>query len=384
MDAVITADRALFRVLSLLGISPEAMVGHSSGELMALEAAGAVVLTGDAELVQLIKAGNQMLEALMTAQDIPAGVLLAVGGVDRQAINAAIETAAEFLALAMDNCPHQFVLCGTETSIAAARARFLEQGGICQTLPFKRAYHTERFEPVLTPLRDYFRQATVTSPAIPLYSCMTAGPFPTEPEAIRAYAVQQWARPVRFRETIEALYADGFRVFVEVGPRSNLVSFVNDILKGQEFLAVATNVHYRSGITQLNHALALLAAHGVAMELDLLYKHRAPRRLDKNRGIPVIEAEPHSPGVILSRELPLLTLGKAEVPADRVQAGAQPEAPPGTPKIRPAGDSEISFPLPVLPRRRLPGKAIGIGRSRAETGTGLPGGGGYGHSGSRA
>ncbi len=115
-----------------------------------------MALTGDQELVQLIRAGNQMLEALLTAQDIPAGVLLAVGGVDRQAINAAIETAAEFLVLAMDNCPHQFVLCGTETSIAEARARFLEQGGICQILPFKRAYHTERFEPVFLAVTGLF------------------------------------------------------------------------------------------------------------------------------------------------------------------------------------------------------------------------------------
>ncbi len=41
-----------------------------------------------------------------------------MGGVDRQAITAAVRQASEFLALAMDNCPHQFVLCGTEKSIA--------------------------------------------------------------------------------------------------------------------------------------------------------------------------------------------------------------------------------------------------------------------------
>ena len=364
VDAVITADRALFRLLNLLKIAPQGIVGHSSGELMALEAAGAVTLNSDAELVQLIRAGNQMLEALMTARDIPDGVLLAVGGVDRQAIDAAIETASEFLVLAMDNCPHQFVLCGSETAIAEARARFLGQGGICQTLPFKRAYHTKRFEPVLEPLRDYFQQATVTSPTIPLYSCMTAGLFPPEPEAIRACAVQQWARPVRFRETIEALYAEGFRIFLEVGPRSNLVSFVNDILKGREFLAVATNVHHRSGITQLNHALAQLAAHGVAMELDILYKHRAPRRLDHRANSAAMGAGRPSPGVILSRELPLLTLGKAEAPADRVKAGPQPEAPPDAPKTRHPEGREADFPIPGCPGAALPEKPLAL------TGTG--------------
>jgi acyl transferase domain-containing protein/phosphopantetheinyl transferase/acyl carrier protein len=361
VDAVITADRALFRLLSLLGISPQGIVGHSSGELMALEAAGAVALSGDEELVQLIRAGNHMLTELMAAQDIPEGVLLAVGGVDRQAIAAAVETASEFLALAMDNCPHQFVLCGTESSIAEARAKFVEQGGICQTLPFKRAYHTERFEPILKPLRDYFQQATVTSPAVALYSCMTAGPFPPEPEAIRRYAEQQWARPVRFRETIDAMHAEGFRIFVEVGPRSNLVSFVNDILKGQEFLAVATNLHHRSGITQLLHALAMLAAHGVALDLDILYKHRAPRRLDE-RAVSELVQQPR--GVILSRELPRLSLGKTESFTHREKVGAQREASPVAPEIRPAGGSAGGFPIPesreaVLPEKPPAGAVAG-------------------------
>lgn len=344
VDAVITADRALFRLLTLLGITPDGIAGHSSGELMALEAAGAVALQGDEELVRLIKAGNQMLEALMAAQDIPAGVLLAVGGVDRPAITAAIAEASEFLVLAMDNCPHQFVLCGTETSVAAAKAKFLEQGGLCQSLPFKRAYHTERFEPVLEPLRNYFQKATVKSPAIPLYSCMTAGLFPQEPEAIRRYAVQQWAKPVRFRETIEAMYQEGFRIFLEVGPRSNLSSFVNDILKDQPFLAVAANVQHRSGITQLNHALGILAAHGVALKLDILYKYRSSLRLDIESEVTAPSGK-HNPGFILSRELPILTLGKGGIPHDRVKPGRQPEAQPDAPQHCEGAEANIRSPI---------------------------------------
>ena len=338
VDAVITADRALFRVLTQLGISPQGMVGHSSGELMALEAAGAVALPDDQALVQLIKAGNQMIEALTAARDVPEGMLLAVGGVDRQTITTAVGQASEFLALAMDNCPHQFVLCGTATSIAEAAAKFREQGGICQTLPFRRAYHTERFEPILAPLRDFFQQATVVSPTVPIYSCMMAGPFPQKPEEIRRYAVQQWAKPVRFRETVEAMYADGFRIFLEVGPRSNLASFVNDILKGKLFLAVPTDLHHRSGVTQLQHALAMLAAHGVAMNLDFLYRHRAPRLLDT--GAPSGDGK-RAPGIVLSRELPLLSLRRNDLPGHQGKPDTQPKAPVAEGQVRRAADAEV-------------------------------------------
>ena len=337
---MITADRALLRLLTQLGIAPQGIVGHSSGELMALEAAGAVALRDDEELVQLIKAGNQMIEALTAARDVPEGVLLAVGGVDRQAITAAVGQASEFLALAMDNCPHQFVLCGTETSIAEAAAKFREQGGICQTLPFRRAYHTERFAPILAPLQDYFKKATVVSPKVPIYSCMTAGPFPRKPEEIRRYAVQQWAKPVRFRETIEAMYADGFRIFLEVGPRGNLTSFVNDILQGKPLLAVATNLHHRSGITQLHHALAMLAAHGVALNPDFLYRRRAPRPLE---AAAQTADEKRSPGIVLSRELPLLSLKGSDLPGQHGEPGTQPKAPEPKVQLHQGEDAEVHF-----------------------------------------
>ena len=309
VDAVTTANRALFRLFTLLGIHPRAIVGHSSGELMALEAAGAIDLSGEEELVQLILAGNRMIEALTAADDIPGGVLLAVGGVDRQTISEVIEKSSGILSLAMDNCPHQFVLCGTEESIAEAMARFSQLGGICQKLSFRRAYHTQRFEPILGPLQDFFSKAKVVPPRVPIYSCMTTRPYPQDPEEIRRYAVGQWARPVRFRETIEAMYDDGYRIFLEVGPKANLTGFVNDTLKGKAFAAVSANAHHCPGITQLNHSLGILAAHCVSIQLDGLYRHRMPRRLEMTRAGAMSEDRQRSRGFRLSRDLPILHLG---------------------------------------------------------------------------
>ena len=362
VDAVITADRALFRLLTLLGIVPDGIVGHSSGELMAIEAAGAVALNGDEDLVQFIKDGNRMLMALNAAEEIPEGILMAVGGVERAAIDAVIDTSPDFLVLAMENCPHQYVLCGTESAIAAAKAKFAEQGGLCQTLPFKRAYHTERFEPVLKPLREYFRQATVIPPAIPLYSCMTARQFPPDPEIIRRDGELQWARPVRFRETIENLYDEGFRVFVEVGPRGNLVSFVNDILKGKEFVAVASNLHHRSGISQLHHALGLLAAHGLDLDLSILYKYRAPRKLEETAAS---RAKPRPGEMIISRELPILKLGKMSFPTRRDKTEAPLQTQPAPRELPQAREAAGAVPLPEIPTQAAlpeqPGEESGNG-----------------------
>ena len=75
------------------------------------------------------------------------------------------------------------------------------------------------------------------------------------------------------------MHADGVRIFVEVGPRGNLTAFVDDILRGQPHLAVPADIINRPGIGQLNHLVGQLAAHGVSMALDYLYRHRQPRRV---------------------------------------------------------------------------------------------------------
>jgi 4'-phosphopantetheinyl transferase EntD len=109
----------------------------------------------------------------------------------------------------------------------------------------------------------------------------------------------------------------GVRLFVEVGPRSNLTGFVDDILRGKPYAAVASNVTRHSGITQLHHVLALLAAHGVPIQLDVLYERRAPT-------VVVLEGEdgahkrPRANALRLALGLPSISL-KSDHPAAPVK-----------------------------------------------------------------
>src|SRR5262249_11243468 len=87
----------------------------------------------------------------------------------------------------------------------------------------------------------------------------------------------------RFRETIEALYENGTRVFVEVGPRGNMTSFMEDILRGREACAVASDARRRPSTAQLNHLVGRLVAHDVELDLDYLFAHRAAQAIDWRR-----------------------------------------------------------------------------------------------------
>jgi acyl transferase domain-containing protein/phosphopantetheinyl transferase/acyl carrier protein len=309
-EAVFVASHALCGLLTRLEIRPDAVVGHSTGEYSALLAAGAVAVKDETEFVRRIADLNAIYERMAREGRIPRAGLVAIGGADPSLLASVVAGSGGALSIAMDNCPHQVVLCGPEPILAEALGTLRRAGAICKTLPFDRAYHTPRFADVSDAFRAFFASLLIQAPRIDLYSCVTAAPYPTQPDEIRDLGAAQWSRPVRFRETITAMHEAGVRLFVEVGPRSNLTGFVDDILRGKPYAAIASNVTRHSGITQLHHLLAVLAAHGVSMRLDALYARRAPTvvSLEASDGP---EKRERSGALRLSLGLPAITL-KAE------------------------------------------------------------------------
>jgi len=335
IESVFAANQALYAILIRLGVKPSAVVGHSTGEYSALLVSGAALAEDEEHLIHYILDGNRATERARASGKVPAGILLAVGPADPEILRVLKEDGS--LHLAMDNCPHQVVVCGTEETIARAQADLRKRGAVCQRLPFSRAYHTPLFAPVCEELRGYYERGRFAAPVIPLYSCATAAPVPADPEAVRRQALEQWARPVRFRETIEAMYEAGYRLFVEVGPRGNLTAFVEDTLRGRPHLAIASNLQRRPGLVQLHHLLALLAAHGAPLTLEPLYTDRGARRLplEALRDGARLAAGPDR-SIPLSLELPRLRVEERLVAAARPPAAMLPAPqPPGPAAGRP-------------------------------------------------
>jgi len=276
-ETVFCANQAMYALIEKLGIRADAMVGHSTGEHSALLASRVVEVADDEELIQHILGVYEVFDKLNATSDIPEAVLLAVAGADHAFLERQVEASNGELYIALDNCIHQVVLCGHETVIDKLVALLTPKGAICQKLPFARAYHTPWFEVFSKPLKQHFDRLRIGSSQTALYSCVTAGPYPHDPEEIRSLAAVQWSSTVRFRETIEGMHRDGVRLFLEIGPKSNLTGFTDDVLRSKPHAAIPTNVHHRSGIVQLHHALGQLVAHGLNPNLAHLYARRAPR-----------------------------------------------------------------------------------------------------------
>jgi len=306
VEAVFAASQAMLALLKMLQIQPNAVLGHSAGDYSALFASGAFQVAGSVEFMQQARDFNRVYEEFAATGGVPQGVLLAVNSADGSVLPSVVAQANGHLHLALDNCPHQVIFCGTEDSTKVASEHLRSAGAVCEVLPFERAYHTPLFRPVSEKLHQLLKKMHVAVPTKPAYSCVTAEPYPPDPDEIRRLSAEQWSRPVRFRETVERMYQDGIRVFVEVGPNSNLTSFVEDTLRGRPCIAVASDVEGRSGIVQLQHLAAQLFATGIPIRLDEFYARREPRRISMDSALPLKAAT--AAGVPLALRLPTLQL----------------------------------------------------------------------------
>ena len=282
---VVGLGRLLHGVLHECGVQETHMVGHSVGEWTAMIASQRIDESAVDSLIGGFESGTL---------EVPGVVFLAVGaGFSR--IKSMLQDVPD-VHLSHDNCPHQTVVVGPVDGVETFENRLKEARIYAQRLPFQSGFHSPLFRDYIAPHQARFDALPLGPGTVPLWSTTHAAPFPTDPEGIRALAIEHLVEPVRFRETLEGLYKDGVRTFVQVGPGS-LVGFVQDTLKGKDHLAVSTSLSARSGLNQLRRALAALYVEGLPVKWGHLLSSSS-REIPLELGVPLVRMEP---SLVLSR-----------------------------------------------------------------------------------
>ncbi len=248
----------LFSLLKQAGFQPDFTAGHSFGELTALWAGEAI---NDESFFRLVKARGEAMQPSQDTNNDP-GKMAAVKG-DYHQIQSKIEDLDEVV-IANQNSPQQIVLAGPTDSIKQAETRLSEDGIKVTILPVSAAFHTELVSHATKPFQKAVLEEKFHQPSVPVYSNTTGEPYPDEIDQSKEILANHILHPVIFQTQIEKIYANGGRVFVEIGPRQILGNLVSEILDGRPHEVISVNPsREKDSDFQLREAVVKLQVLGV-------------------------------------------------------------------------------------------------------------------------
>ncbi|AIR97457.1 type I polyketide synthase [Streptomyces glaucescens] len=212
-----------------LGFRPDGAIGHSFGELTALWAAGAL---DDEQFATLARARGR---AMAPPDDAPAGFDPGAMAAIRASLTEVQGLVATYrnVAICNINAPGQIVVGGPTEEIERLVADASGRRIGAKRLPVSAAFHTGFVAHAADAFREAVERTALGAPAIPVYANAPGSSYGTDAAANRRTLVDQLLHPVDFVAGIERMYADGFRVFVEFGPRRVLTDLVDRILEGR-------------------------------------------------------------------------------------------------------------------------------------------------------
>ncbi len=341
LQSVLAANTALLRLFAQFGVEPDAVLGSGIGEISALECAKAITYRDRNHRIDFLRQGYHLVSSFAASDKIPTTSTILVATLPRERLESILSPFGGDAVLAQERTADVFTVCVRPACQEKLLASLHDAGAFARILPVRQPFHTSWLNPVIQPLGDFFRSLITHAPGIPVYSTMTTRPFEGTPEELAELVARQWETPTNLHATIERLYEDGFRVFVELGARGTISTCVAATLRHRPHVALAANRAHRPDILQLHNTLAALATHGLDIDATPLFASRPVREIDFDHPASVR----HERTVPLPTRLPsmkAMTMPEGLVKRIKLQeAAAAQAAAPATA----ADDGSSDFPL---------------------------------------
>ena len=230
--AIGTLALSHLKLLNKLGVKPSMVGGHSYGEVAALYAAG--VITNQKDMVKISRKRGELM-ADCSAEE---GAMTAVMA-SSEIVSDILNKYNSKVVVANLNSPAQTVISGKVIDVVEIEKHIHEEGLKFKRLNVSTAFHSELVAPSAVEFEKYLKQFKFNKPQITVYSNTTAKKYPGNNKDTASILANQLATPVQFDAQVKAMYAEGARLFLEVGPGKVLSHFVGDILNDQPHKSIA-------------------------------------------------------------------------------------------------------------------------------------------------
>ncbi|WP_434391513.1 SDR family NAD(P)-dependent oxidoreductase [Melittangium boletus] len=252
-----------------LGIQPDAVVGHSQGELAAACVAGALSLSDAARIVARRSQSLAMLAGLgtMALVELPAPELM-----ER------LERFGGQLAIAAINGPHSTVISGGVAAVETLLGELEAASVFARRIRVDYASHGPQVEAVHEQLLSMLAGIQPVTSTLPFVSTVH-GRVLDGASLDAEYWYQNLRRTVRFADAVEGLVASGHHFFIEVSPHPVLTMALKDTLAaaGRPGAVVGSLKRDSGDLRQLLLSLSELFANGLPVDWSRL--HPVARRV---------------------------------------------------------------------------------------------------------
>ena len=263
---------SLAAVWGSVGVVPDAVVGHSQGEIAAACVVGALSLEDAARVVALRSralralSGRGGMVSVSLSQGELAGCLVRWG---------------ERLSLAAVNGPRSMVVSGESDALSELLAWCEVEGVRARRIPVDYASHSVQVEGLRAELLDVLGPVVPRSVGVPFYSTVLGRPVDTA--CLDAgYWFGNLRRTVELESVTRCLVADGFGVFVEVSPHPVLSLALRETLDavGVEGVVSGTLRRGEGGAGRFLSSAAELFVRGVGVDWLPVFGGGVRRRVE--------------------------------------------------------------------------------------------------------
>ncbi len=203
-----------------LGIQPDAVLGHSEGEVAAAYVAGGVSLREAAKIVALRSRAARAIAGT-------GGLVAVARGVDR--VHSLIRPWDRSISVAAQNGPSSTLVAGSSAALEGLVAQCDRDGVPARRLPIDYASHSSDTEILREPLREILSGLRPRSSELVFVSTVTGARLDTS-ILDGDYWFANLRQPVLFEQAVRWCYEHGYRTFVEASPHPVLNEAIGGVI----------------------------------------------------------------------------------------------------------------------------------------------------------
>ncbi|OQS19279.1 hypothetical protein B0T44_14725, partial [Nocardia donostiensis] len=214
-----------------IGVEPDAVIGHSQGEIAAAHIAGVLSL---ADAAHLVVARSRLIAEQLAGSGAMASVALSPA--DAAARLAAYGDAASIAAI---NGPAAVAISGDPAAVDAFTRDCANDGVQTGRIAVDYASHSHHVDALRDSVLRELAGITPQTDTIPFYSTVTGAVADTVGLGA-GYWYDNLRRTVRFTDAVAAAYTDGYTAFLEISPHTLLTPGIEETLEACDTAAAVS------------------------------------------------------------------------------------------------------------------------------------------------